>query len=259
MKLDKTPPTVDAPADAARGHERVVQPRRRLHGRGFGCPLRRGRVRLRPSYDGPDSAHATVTVACLDRAGHRGTGNLGFMYDDTAPTVRAALATSAGPVRLVREGRSRLLRRERRGLRHRRAARRASTGARTRPEPPSRAGAVIARETRAPSRARSSSPSPSWSPSAERVTSPPLLDWVDVRRAREYNLQVWHDGRKILSRWPDASRWQLGRRWTYQGETHGAEAGRALPGVRLATLQERLRRAARARADSRSSGARPQA
>ena len=60
---------------------------------------------------------------------------------------------------------------------------------------------------------------------SRRVTSPPLLDWVDVGKAREYNAQVWHNGRKILSRWPDASRLRLDRRWTYQGETHVLKRG----------------------------------
>jgi hypothetical protein len=49
-----------------------------------------------------------------------------------------------------------------------------------------------------------------------RVSSPPLLDWVGVPRARGYNVQLWHDGRKILSRWPTASQMQLDRRWSYQ-------------------------------------------
>ncbi len=50
-----------------------------------------------------------------------------------------------------------------------------------------------------------------------RLRRPPLLDWVNVRRARFYNVQVWRDGIKILSRWPQRSRLRMPRRWTHAG------------------------------------------
>jgi hypothetical protein len=50
-----------------------------------------------------------------------------------------------------------------------------------------------------------------------RVRRPPVLDWVKVRRARFYNVQVWRDGSKILSRWPQRSRLRMPRRWTHDG------------------------------------------
>jgi hypothetical protein len=50
-----------------------------------------------------------------------------------------------------------------------------------------------------------------------RVRRAPLLDWVTVRRARFYNVQVWRDGSKILSRWPERSRLRMPSRWMQDG------------------------------------------
>ncbi len=46
-------------------------------------------------YSGPDSANASVSGTCLDRAGNQSpTGFFGFMYDETAPVVTATPARS---------------------------------------------------------------------------------------------------------------------------------------------------------------------
>jgi hypothetical protein len=49
------------------------------------------------------------------------------------------------------------------------------------------------------------------------VTAPPLLNWRGVPGATLYNVQLWRDGRKILSRFPTRSRFQLGAHWHYRG------------------------------------------
>jgi hypothetical protein len=49
------------------------------------------------------------------------------------------------------------------------------------------------------------------------VTAPPLLNWRGVPGALLYNVQLWRDGRKILSRFPTLSRFQLGAHWRYRG------------------------------------------
>jgi hypothetical protein len=51
-----------------------------------------------------------------------------------------------------------------------------------------------------------------------RAGRPPLLRWLPVRGARYYNVQLFRKGRKILSVWPTRPRYQLKRRWTYQGK-----------------------------------------
>ena len=58
-----------------------------------------------------------------------------------------------------------------------------------------------------------------------RLSTPPLLDWVDVPGALGYNAQLWHDGRKILSRWPKASRLDLDRVWSYAGKRRALRRG----------------------------------
>jgi hypothetical protein len=57
------------------------------------------------------------------------------------------------------------------------------------------------------------------------VASPPLLDWVSVPRALDYNAQLWHNGRKILSRWPSASRLSVQRSWRFQGRAYRLQRG----------------------------------
>ena len=55
--------------------------------------------------------------------------------------------------------------------------------------------------------------------------SPPLLNWTSVSGARVYNVQLWRDGRKILSRFPVRSRLELSRRWTYRGRDFRLSVG----------------------------------
>jgi hypothetical protein len=56
--------------------------------------------------------------------------------------------------------------------------------------------------------------------------SRPLLEWPAVRRARYYNVQLFRDGRKVLSAWPEQPRLRLKLRWTYRGERQRLRPGR---------------------------------
>jgi hypothetical protein len=58
------------------------------------------------------------------------------------------------------------------------------------------------------------------------VTAPPLLNWRGVPGALLYNVQLWRDGRKILSRWPWKSQYQLQRSWRQNGRRYTLEPGR---------------------------------
>jgi hypothetical protein len=70
-------------------------------------------------------------------------------------------------------------------------------------------------------------PSPILSPAWGAVVhAPPLLDWTSVRRATYYNMQVWREGRKILSVWPLRSRYQLRSTWTFGGKRYTLGEGR---------------------------------
>ena len=72
----------------------------------------------------------------------------------------------------------------------------------------------------------SARPSPVFSPPAGAVVNkPPLVDWTSVRRATYYNMQVWRDGRKILSVWPFESRFQLRSSWIFRGKRYSLHEG----------------------------------
>jgi RTX calcium-binding nonapeptide repeat (4 copies) len=49
------------------------------------------------------------------------------------------------------------------------------------------------------------------------VAKPPLLRWTRVRAADLYNVQLFRNGRKLLSTFPTRPRLQLRRKWTYRG------------------------------------------
>jgi hypothetical protein len=55
-------------------------------------------------------------------------------------------------------------------------------------------------------------------PRGVTVVKPPLLRWNPVSRARFYNVQLFRNNRKVLSRWPRRARFQL--RWAWGPEGH---------------------------------------
>jgi hypothetical protein len=177
-----------------------------------------------PTYTGPDRANVRIRATCRDMAGHVGTGTYLLDYDDTAPTARAKLAR----------------RPDRYGW-YARAVRVRFTGA----DKTSGLAGCLSPVYRGPDTARASVTGwcrdragnqrnrtrwfkfskPLLEPRSGRTSSPPLLDWITVSRALEYNVQVWHEGRKILSRWPDKSSLQLDRGWGYQGTEYKLRRG----------------------------------
>jgi hypothetical protein len=52
------------------------------------------------------------------------------------------------------------------------------------------------------------------------LSRPPLLRWRRVARASYYNMQLFRNGRKILSAWPTKPQYQLRSRWRYRGQRH---------------------------------------
>ena len=53
-----------------------------------------------------------------------------------------------------------------------------------------------------------------------RLSAPPLLRWRKVAKARYYNVQIFRNGRKVLSAWPSRARYQLRKSWRYGGRHH---------------------------------------
>lgn len=79
-----------------------------------------------------------------------------------------------------------------------------------------------------PAQAKPTSAKPALtSPAANaRVTLPPLLAWGAVPGATYYNVQLFRDGKKILSVWPRSAKFRLQRSWTYAGRTYTLTPGR---------------------------------
>jgi hypothetical protein len=59
-----------------------------------------------------------------------------------------------------------------------------------------------------------------------RVSAPPLLAWRAVPRATYYNVQLYRNGRKILTVWPSATSVRLQRAWRFDGRTYRLTPGR---------------------------------
>jgi HYR domain len=62
-------------------------------------------------------------------------------------------------------------------------------------------------------------------PARAVISGPTTLAWRAVTRARFYNVQVYRDGRKILSAWPLRPRYLLRRSWRHQGRTFRLRPG----------------------------------
>lgn len=62
-------------------------------------------------------------------------------------------------------------------------------------------------------------------PARAVISGPTTLAWRAVARARFYNVQVYRNGRKILSAWPSRSRYLLRRSWTHEGRTFRLRPG----------------------------------
>jgi hypothetical protein len=170
-----------------------------------------------PPYSGPDRTGAKVTVTCRDNIGRQSRKSVTFDYDGTKPSIRVVPARPpdrygwySRPVRISFAGKDAVSHMDQctSQMYGRPNTARASVTGWCR----DRAGNTRTRTFRF----RFSSPllEPRR---GMRVSSPPLLDWVSVPRARGYNVQLWHDGRKILSRWPTGSQLRLDGRWSYQG------------------------------------------
>lgn len=57
------------------------------------------------------------------------------------------------------------------------------------------------------------------------MTQAPLLRWEKVKKARFYNVQVYRNGRKVLSSWPAAARLQMHKRWKFNGKSFRLRKG----------------------------------
>jgi hypothetical protein len=182
------------------------------------------------AYAGPDSAAATVTGTCRDRAGNVATRAFSVPFDATAPALRKVRMSPAdGVVRLdwaaVDAASVEVARSPGRGDARRtvlyngpatslvdRAVRNGRRYEYTFTAI-DQAGNVATRSLGVVPGPRLLTPPP-----RARLTGPPVLRWTRVQGAEYYNVQVFHDGRKVLSAWPSRPRHALRRTWNYHGE-----------------------------------------
>jgi hypothetical protein len=59
-----------------------------------------------------------------------------------------------------------------------------------------------------------------------RVRRPPALSWAPISGARFYNVQLFRNGRKVMSTWPRRPRVQLAPRWRYAKRAYALTRGR---------------------------------
>jgi hypothetical protein len=59
-----------------------------------------------------------------------------------------------------------------------------------------------------------------------RLSAPPVLDWSPVPGATYYNVQLFRNGKKVLSAWPKSTSFRLSRTWKFGGRTQTLSPGR---------------------------------
>lgn len=226
IKLDQKPPTVgvapDRPPDHAGWYTRpvtfAVAATDETSGLDKCDPL---------AYAGPDAGNATITASCRDRAGNVGSRAYQLSYDATPPDTSGAtigsgdrvvrLAWPAGPTAsvtrtpgvggaagsVIYHGAGTGF--ADRNVRNRRQYRYILTLT-------DQAGNAASRELSAKPRRKLLTPERDAT-----LAAPPLLTWTPVRGARYYNVQLFRNGRKVLSAWPTRAALQLKPKWRFHG------------------------------------------
>ena len=202
-------------------------------------------------YAGPDLPKAAVVGACRDIAGNAAQAGQTFQYDATAPALARTQATldkgvarigwdRAGDVvdiQLVRSpgvnGAKSTIVYKGNGATF--VDKTVKTGIRYRYEisVADLAGNVTTKAVMAGAVKQSALYGPA---AGSVVRAPPLLRWKPVKGATFYNVQLFRNGRKLLSTWPGAAKLKLTRTWTYAGKRaartrplHLVRLGRARP------------------------------
>jgi hypothetical protein len=187
------------------------------------------------TYSGPDNGNASVAGTCTDNAGNVGHATYGFSYDSTAPSlgsvtakhgnrsvllgwtaspdtraVQVARSRGSGPAKTIYRGTAAAF--SDKGLR---------PGARYRYTVTAFdvAGNSAAQALTVTATGRLINPVP-----GQRISSPPRLAWLPVKRASYYNVQLIR-GKLIFSSWPKRASLKLPRSWVYQGHRHRLRSG----------------------------------
>jgi hypothetical protein len=239
VRYDATPPEVTA-ATAARPPDRDGWYTRPVDWAFAGRDAGSGLTGCLPlTFAGPDGPLARVTGTCADRAGNLASRAFPLRYDANPPRLRGLVgepgdgvarlrwrapedATAVRVTRTVRGvggQRSVVLRRGASGWVDRSA--RNGRRYRYRITAVDDAGNTATRTLAVRPGRRLLAPG-----SNRRVSRPPLLRWTTVRRAAYYNVQLFRDGRKVLSAWPRGAELRVPSTWRFAGTRYSLETGR---------------------------------
>jgi hypothetical protein len=235
IKLDQTPPSITA-AVPSRLPDHAGWYTRPVTFTGQGTDAIWGAATCdATSYSGPDSANATIVATCRDGVGNSASRAFPLSYDATAPDPGGASVKTGDKVvriswpagsnaRLMRTpgtggsssavlyqgpGRGFADRRVRNGRKYRYVL--------TLTDP---AGNSASRELAAIPDRHLIAPG-----KRATVAGPPRLAWTPVRGARYYNVQLFRNGRKILSEWPRQASLQLKSKWRFHGKRYRLKPG----------------------------------
>jgi hypothetical protein len=190
------------------------------------------------TYSGPDSANASVSGTCNDRAGNATPAGFLLKYDATAPAIGMLVAKPGkrsvelfwrvssdavsvelarapgtnGAERVIHEGATSATSHLDQGLKAGRTYRYRLSAADEAANRATRMVDFVARGALL-------FPAP-----GERVSKAPLLVWTPVKGARYYNVILMR-GRRVFSAWPVRARLQLRRTWTYRGSRYKLRPG----------------------------------
>jgi hypothetical protein len=188
-------------------------------------------------YEGPDNPSASVAGSCADTAGNATGVSFPFKYDATAPTIfavitklgnRSAQVTwrKSSDTQIVEvsrapgrngEGESVVYRGTATGF--------LDTGLAVGRKYEYRVTGIDAAANRSERAVNLVATGPLLSPTpGASVKGPITLDWVPVKRASYYNLQIVR-GRKVLSIWPAQSSYRLRRTWSFNGRRYRLRPG----------------------------------
>ena len=191
-------------------------------------------------YAGPDLPKAAVVGSCRDRAGNAAEAGHAFPYDATAPKLATVTAKLDKGVARIAWARAEdvvaieLMRSP--GINGARTTnvykgngagfvdKTVRSGVRYRYE--LIVADVAGNVSRKTVTAAGTQPSALYSPRAgAAVRGAPLLRWKAVGGATFYNVQLFRNGRKVLSTWPGPARLRLARTWSYAGKRQRLEPG----------------------------------
>ncbi len=200
------------------------------------------------TYDGPDAKHAAVSGTCRDRAANvSGEARFQLKYDTTAPELthlrRGKLRGRGILLRWASDDASTfvVVRRPGRegarfstvytGREHSLVDREVTAGVKYRyiVTASDEAGNSTAHDlvvsTAKRTRVTSAAPTLTRPAQGARVSVPPLLDWEAVPKATYYNVQLFRDGKKVLTVWLAATSLRLERSWRFGGQVQRLEPG----------------------------------